>query len=170
MSKKTRKLTLCALFSALAFVILYFASIWPTGQLGLVAAASLFTAAAVVEAGPVSGFYVFFISSALAIVLLPNRTTVFLYMSFFGYYPVIKSLVERLRQAWLQWTLKLLVFNIALTVIWYVFEELIFSFNVYNVHIALIYLGGSLVFAVFDYGFTKVIWFYINRVSRQGRK
>jgi len=168
MNKKTRRLTLAALFSALAFAFLYFSSIWPTGQPGLVAAASLFVAAAVVEAGPVYGLYVFLVSSALSLLLTPNRSPTLLYISFFGYYPVIKSLIERLSRVWLQWALKLLVFNLSLTVFWYVLKELIFDLSGVNIHIALIYLGGSLVFALFDYGFTKVMWFYLNRVSRRG--
>ena len=168
MNKKTRRLTLSALFSALAFAFLYFSSIWPTGQPGLVAAASLFVAAAVVEAGPVYGLYVFLVSSALSLVFTPNRLPTLLYISFFGHYPIIKSLIERLRMVWLQWALKLMVFNLSLTACWYALKELVYDFRGVNVHIALIYLSGSLLFALFDYGFTKVICFYLNRVPRRG--
>jgi len=168
MIKKTRKLVLCAIFSALASVILYLSSIWPTGQIGFAAAASLFVAAAVIEAGALYGLYVYLVSSALALLLIPNRSPLYLYISFFGYYPILKSLTERLRSVPLQWAVKLLVFNISLSVFWFVIKELIFDFSGVNVHIALVYLGGSAVFALFDYGFTKAIWFYINRISKRG--
>ena len=155
-----------ALFSALAVVILYFASVWPTGQPGLAAAASMFVAAMVIESGPVPGVFVFVVSSALAMLLLPNRSAAILYISFFGFYPIVKSFIERLRGTVLQWALKLAVFNISLTVVWFILRELFFDFGSFAPHIILIYIGGNAVFALFDYGFTKVIRFYINRIRR----
>ena len=169
MSKKTRALTLCALFSALAFIVLYITSILPTGQLGFIAAASLFVAAAVIEVGHAAGVYVFAVSSALALLLIPGRAIPLLYISFFGYYPILKSLTERIKSLALQWALKLLVFNASLTLLWFVIKELVFDYSGANIHIALIYLGGSVVFTLFDYGFSKAIWFYTKRISKRGR-
>jgi len=170
MSRKTRTLTLSALFSAFTVIILYIASVWPSGQIGLVAAASLFVAAAVIESGLVPGVYVFAASSIIAMLMIPNRAAPILYIAFFGFYPVLKSLIERLRGTILQWVLKLLVFNISLTVLWFLLRELFFSLEGFSPHIILVYLGGSVIFAMFDYGFTKMIWFYINRISRKMRK
>jgi hypothetical protein len=147
--------------------MLYIASVWPTGRLGLVAAASLFTAAAVVEMGLVPGVYVYVISSAIGMLILPNRSAPLLYILFFGYYPVIKSLIERIGHTALQWVLKLLVFNATLTVIWFLLRELVFDFGDNMPSVIILYIAGSAVFALFDYGFTKLVWFYIERVSKQ---
>jgi len=165
MNRKTRVLTLSALFSALTVVTLYFASVWPTGQLGLTAAASLFTAAAITEAGISSGVYVFVIGSALGMLILPNKTSPLLYVLFFGYYPVLKSLIERIGNVLLQWALKLVVFNAALTIIWFLLRELIFNSEI-SAPAAIMYPVGNAVFVLFDYGYSKLIWFYINRVSK----
>jgi len=159
-------MALSALFAALTVMILYFASIWPTGWVGLVAAASMFTAAAVIEAGVPSGAYVFIISSALGMLIIPNRSSPILYMLFFGYYPVIKSLVERIGNVAAQWALKLLAFNISLTVAWFLLRELVLGQYADIPGAVVIYLGGNAVFALFDYGFTKLIWFYLDRVKR----
>jgi len=166
MSKKTRVITLSALFSALAVISLSIASVWPTGQLGLVAVSSLFTAAAVIEAGIAPGIYVFIVSSALGMLILPNKAAPLLYLLFFGYYPVIKSLIERNANKLIQWALKLLVFNAALTAIWFLFRELIIGFATITPGAAILYPGGNIVFVLFDYGYSKVVWFYINRVSK----
>jgi hypothetical protein len=147
--------------------MLYVASVWPTGRIGLVAAASLFAAAAVIEAGLGPGAYVYIISSVIGMLILPNRSAPLLYVLFFGYYPVVKSLIERLGPKPLQWALKLLVFNAALTVAWFLLRELVFDLGDDMPNVIFIYLGGSAVFALFDYGFTKLIWFYIERVSKQ---
>jgi len=167
LSRKTRVLTMSALISALAVLTLYFASVWPTGRIGLVALASVFTAAAVVEGGVRPGIGVYVVSSVIALLLVPERSTTLLYIVFFGYYPILKSLFERVRGTALQWLLKLLVLNAALTVIWFFLRALIFDFGDETPLVALLYLGGNIVFALFDYGFSKLIWLYINRVSRR---
>jgi len=169
MNKGTRTLTLSALFTALSLIMLYIASVWPTGQLGLVAVASLFIAAVVVESGPGSGLSVFVAVSGLGMLIIPNKTAPLLFLMFFGYYPVVKSLIERIGAMPLQWLLKLLVFNASLTAIRFLLKSIVFEFGGYKPGVFLLYLLGNVVFAVFDYGFSKVIWLYISRVSKFNR-
>ena len=166
MNDKTRALTVSALFTALCLVSLYFASVWPTGQLGFAAVASLFVAAAVFEAGYVYGLFVYVAGSALGLLLLPTRAAPLLFVLFFGFYPVVKKFVESLRNKILQWVLKLLVFNAALTVIWVFLRALFFAFIDSALSIVVLYISGNIVFALFDYGFSKVICFYMDRVHR----
>jgi hypothetical protein len=166
MDKKTRNLTLSALFSALAVVSLYVASIWPTGQLGLTAIAALFVAAAVIESGLSFGIYVYIASSLISLLIVPNRISPFLFILLFGHYPIIKSLIEKQGHLVVQILLKLFVFNASITLIWFLFNELFLAFVGIELHPALIYVAGSVVFLLYDYGFTKLIWLYINRVSK----
>ena len=166
MRKRTRVITISALFSALSVLFLYIASIWPTGRFGLAALASLFVAAAVIESGLGAGIYVYIVSSIISMLILPIRTAPFLFLLFFGYYPVIKSLIERIGPKPLQWALKLLVFNASLSAIFFLLSGIVFGqdYILPGVHVA--YFGGNVVFVLFDYGFTKVIWLYIERVSK----
>ena len=147
-------------------VFLYFASIWPTGLVGLVALASMFTAAAVIETGLSGGLSVYIVSSALGMLLIPNKSAPLLYVLFLGYYPVLKSIIERRGPLLLQWALKLVVFNVSLTAVWFLAREVIFGFTQDPPGLIFIYIGGSVVFCMFDYGFSKVIWLYINRISK----
>ena len=169
MSKKTRSLTLPALFSALTVVSLYIASVWPTGIFGLVAFASMFAAAAVIETGLSGGIYVFIVSSVLGMLIVPNKTAPLLYIVFLGYYPVVKSLIERRGPVLLQWFLKLLVFNAALTIVWLTLRSVVFAFGEDMPVAALVFLVCNVVFVIFDYGFSKVILFYMARVSKHIR-
>ena len=167
MNKKTRSLTLSALFSALTVISLFIASVWPTGQLGLAAFSSLFAAAAIIESGLGAGVYVFICSALLSMLLLSNRTAPLLYTLFFGYYPVLKSLIERIAAVPLQWALKLAVFNAALIAIYFLLRELFFDFGGYKPGLIIYCLAGSAVFALFDYGFSKVITLYDTRVHNR---
>jgi len=170
MNKKTRNLSLAALFTALAVISLYIAGTWPTGQLGLTAVASLFVTAAIIESGIIYGVYVYIVSSAMSMLIVPNRLAPVLFILFFGFYPVIKSLIEQLGQKVLQILLKLLVFNISFFIIYYIFSELVNALVSFDLNIIIIFLIGNIVFLLFDYGYTKLIWFYINRISNLIKK
>ena len=164
MKKKTRALTLSALFSALTMMSLFFATLWPSGEYGLAAFSSIFVAAAVIEGGLAAGIYVYACSAILSLLLLPVRAAPLLYALFFGYYPVVKSLIEHIKMLPLQWILKLCVFNAALTLIYIFLRELIFDFEDIKPGFLVICLAGSAVFALFDYGFSKVIRLYEYRI------
>ena len=158
-------ITQSALLSALAVIMLYIASVWPTGQLGLAAVASFFVAAGVIESGVRAGIYVYVVSSALAGLLLPDKAAPFLFILFFGFYPVLKLLIERIGSVPVRWILKFAVFNASLSVIWFLLRELIFASGDSFPGTILIYIGGNAIFALYDYGYSKALLLYKDRVS-----
>jgi hypothetical protein len=166
MGGKTRALTLSSLFTALTVVSLFIASVWPSGQLALAAVSSLFVAAAVIENSIRAGILVFVCGALLSMLLIPDKTAPLLFTLFFGYYPIVKSLIERINQTLLQWVLKLAVFNAALSAMFFLLTEFIFDFGDYSPSFVVVCIAGSLVFALFDYGYSKLVWFYMNRVSK----
>lgn len=170
MDKRTRIITLAAVLTALTVVFLYLANMLPTVRLGLAAAASLFAIAAVIEGGVVSSVFVFIGSSVISALLLPDKTAVLVYVLFFGYYPIIKSLAERIRSVVLCWAVKLAVFELSLTAIWFLFKNLVFNAKYLETNLILIYLAGTAAFVVFDIGLTRLISFYIQRISKNIRK
>ena len=171
MNKSTKTLTISALLLALTIVTLYVSSFWPTGQLSLAALASMFTAVVIIEAGIRAGICVFAACAVLSLLILPSRWVLLLYMAFFGYYPIVKSFIERKEKAALRWFWKIFVFNVAVIVVVFVmgiftFGEFIPSFRGVQLSTIVLHAVGSVVFVLFDYGFTKAIWLYINRVSK----
>jgi hypothetical protein len=168
MSRKTRKITLSAIISALTVGVLYVASIWQTGFIGLTALASIFAAAAVIEAGLASGLYVYAVSSALGMLLLPDKAAPLLYTIFFGYYPVVKSLIERGKSVTVMWILKIAVWTAAFAVI--VPGIILLGAGAHMPSLAILYPLTTIVFVIFDYGFTKLIRFYVVRVSKYVNK
>ena len=167
MDKRTRKITLAALFTALSVIILLLSSVMPSGQLGFAAVASLLTAAGVIESGLSGGIAVFIGGSILAALLVPNKSAVILYVIFFGYYPIIKSLCERLSAKYLVWIPKLLILNAAFSAGWFLLKSRFFPSVNLDYPIWLIYIAVNIVFVVFDIGLSKLIGFYIFRVHKQ---
>ncbi|HHT16391.1 MAG TPA: hypothetical protein GXZ77_01535 [Papillibacter sp.] len=169
MRRRTFVVTITGLLTALSVIALYLSSAFPNAKLSLAAVASLFAASALIEAGIGAAAFVFVGSAILSYLLLPAKDGVLLYVLFFGYYPVVKSLAERLRNRVLEWAIKLLVFNGALTVLW-LFLRGLFAPNVAVLSPIIVYLIANAAFCVFDLGLTRLLFIYARRVSKFLRK
>jgi hypothetical protein len=170
MKTSTRKVTVCAVLSALTASFIYIASISITGQLGFVAVASLFGIAAVVEYNISGGVLVYVCSSLLSLLIVSDKNIVFLYILFFGYYPILKLLAERVKSKVIQWAIKLLVMNIALAVIIFAFYITLFNMSYVMNSYILLFALVNIVFVIFDIGVTRVIGYYITEILPRIRK
>ena len=161
---KTRQIAFSAVFTAFSIVFLYLASLFPTGQLGFLGVASLFGVAAVIEYGAAGGVMVFAGTALIGLMIVPGKTLVAVYALFFGYYPILKMLAEKLRSRVTEWIVKLAVFNAALSVIMFALSVLIFDFSFLGGSRALMYLFGNVVFVLFDIGVSRVISVYTGKI------
>lgn len=147
-------------------VFLYLSSVFPTMQLVFVAATSLFVVAQVIENGLKGGIYVFVGTCILGFLIVPDKTSMILFALFFGYYPIVKSLAEKLNKAVARWAVKLVVMSIALTVILVFFGELIFDISQFEYGIWVFVALLEVTFILFDIGVSRLIWFYMARIHK----
>ena len=162
---------LSAVLTAVSLVFLYIATLAPSGRLGLTAAAGLFPAAAVVSCGLPAGFLCYGGTAILALFLLSDKGLALLYLFFFGLYPMIQGIIERVRRLPLEVIFKLLFFNAVLSLVLMGFSGLLFSLIPWeDLPLGLLYVAGNVVFLIYDFGFSKVIGFYAQRVDRVLRK
>lgn len=161
--KKLRRVAFTAVFTALAAAFLYVASVFPTGQLGFLGVASLCGIAAVVEYGLAGGLFVYAGTAVLGLLLVPSKALVGLYAVFFGAYPIVKALAER-RGRLLEWCVKLLFFNAALSVALFALKLTVFDLSRLKYGEALAYVLGNAVFAVFDIAVSRAIGAYMAKI------
>lgn len=162
--KASSRVATGGLVGAVAMVLLYAASIMPTGQLGLSAAAGVLLFFAVARGGVGLGVMIWVAVSALSLLLLPIKDAALLFALFFGHYPVVKSLAERGRNRALEWTFKLLVFNISAALILFAFRVTGFLPDFFSDKLWLAQLAANLIFVMYDIGFTRVITLFSSRV------
>ena len=167
--KDTKKLTVCAMLSALGVVLLLLGSFVEVVDLSMAAIASLLCVFAVVEYGGAAPWLVYAVTGVLSFVLLPNKTPAAMYVVFLGYYPIIKEKIERLKNP-IAWLCKELVFNASLAVLLLAFKFLIMP----TVNYAWwIYLGivalAEVVFVLYDIALTRLITFYIVNLRHRFR-
>lgn len=157
-----------AILSALALILVYLGSVAPSGNWGIVAAAGLLPAVAVISVGLKAGFLCWAATAILAFLLVPDKFCVLLFGALFGLYPMVKSLIEQLRKKPLEYVLKLVFFNAAFTVIYLVMSSAVAASlpEVLGSSVWMLYLAANVVFLMYDYGFSKLIALYIARVQR----
>lgn len=165
--KKTGKITICAMMAALASALML-TSYFPYLTYAIPAVAGLFMMVVVIETD-IKWATVTYIASAIIVFIMAEPEAKMLYVLFFGYYPIVKSLLERLRSRVAEYLLKFLVFNASVIVAYLLMSELLgISINEmggFGKYTALVMLAaGNIVFPIYDIAVAQVARFYIVRV------
>ena len=160
----------CGVMSALALAFLLLTAI-PVTEISLAILAGIAGVPVVVEVGRRYGLLQYAVVSVLALLLVPTLEGKALYVAFFGYYPVLKSLVEsrRLPRA-AEWAIKLGVFNLAMiTAYWLMLRFFGLdsgALTIGGVSLPWVFLlVGNGVMVLYDWCLTRLIALYL----RQGR-
>ncbi len=166
--KKTRLLARCAILTALSVTLLYLAGVLPAASLTLAAFAAVLPAAAVLQGGLRWGAMVWLASSALGLLLAPDKSMALLYALVLGHYTITKSLIERIGCLPAEWALKLLTFNLLLAgyrlLFGSFFEQ---STDGIRVGTAALWLILNILFVLYDIGCTGLIATYLRRFGKR---
>lgn len=169
-NSKASKVAYPAVLGALSLIFVYVASVVPSGNWGFVAIAGLFPAAAVISVSMKAGFLCWASVSVLAFLLIPGKFCALLYSALFGLYPMVKALVERLRKRAPEYILKLVFFNVAFTLVFLVMRTAVLDSLPAAMSVTwVLYIVANIVFLLYDFGFSKLIGFYIARIGRAVR-
>jgi len=165
----TKKLTTCAMLSALGVVLLYVGSLLEVLDISMAVIASLLCIIAVIEYGGSAPWMIFGVTAILSALLLPNRTPAFFYASFFGFYPILKEKLEKLPRV-VCWVLKEIIFNVCLVIIALGTYFLFMSKDNALINPLTLSVGIVLceaVFILYDIALTRLISFYIARLRNR---
>ena len=178
---KASKTALGGLMIALSVVILI-----PTALeffvYALPAAAALITMLAVIELNKSWAFGIYFGTSVISLLFVPNKEAAMLYAAFFGYYPIIKAVFESKLNRVLEYILKFLVFNAAMISAYFVllkvfgipYEQLMGTegesgfFAKYAAPLLL--LAGNLIFIPYDICLTRYASLYLKSWQKHFRR
>ncbi|MBQ7376909.1 MAG: hypothetical protein IJW71_01120 [Clostridia bacterium] len=109
--RRTKKLTLSAILSALGVLLLALGTLSAVLDLTAIALAALLVLFAAIEMRTPYQLLVAAATATLALLLLPDKSVALLYLLFGGAYPILKELAERLPRR-LAWVVKIAVYNL----------------------------------------------------------
>lgn len=164
MSETTKRISRLSLLAALGVGILYIGSLLPTAQLTVLAVSGFLGAVAVMMYSPLWAFAVYAVTAALALLILPEKGCAVYYAAFFGYYPILKSFLEKIRDRRLSWLSKLGVYT-AVFLLWCFVGAGLFLGDAVTLRWYLLWPLGALAFVVYDICMSFLITFYIQKIS-----
>jgi hypothetical protein len=161
--KKTKKITVSAMMAALASVFMI-TSYFPYLTYAIPAIAGLFIMVIVIEVDT-RWAAVGYVVSALITFLMAEPEAKMLYIMFFGYYPIVKSVFERVKSRILEYLLKFAVFNLAV-ILCYTVVSTVFGISLENMddfgkYTGLVLLAaGNIVFPIYDTCVSRMAQYY----------
>ncbi len=166
--KKTKKLTLCAVFSAL-ITVLMLTAYFPYLTYAIPAFSGALTIIPLVEFGKKYGFATF-LASVLPVLLFCEIEAKLMYLCLFGWYPVLKAVFENLKSRVLEYLLKFLTFNASLLLVYGGLSKL-FGLNLLQgeegIYILVFALAvGNIAFLLYDICLSRLAVFYLYRLRK----
>lgn len=135
----------------------------------------------VIEIGKNWAFGVFSATSIISLILVPNKEAAVLYACFFGYYPIVKALLESKVPVVAEYILKFAVFNVSVIAAYFIvinvlgmpLDELLDMgendfLNKYALPIML--LLGNFAFITLDICMTRMVSAYLRVWQKKFRK
>lgn len=169
--KQTGRIALGGLLAALALVCMALTA-FSWGTFLLPALAGIVLIPYVVEAGPRRAWLLYAAVGLLSLWISPSRSAQLFFIVFFGYYPILKCLLERLRRRWLEWTLKFAVFNLsfagAFALLTFAFSLPVKTVSVGGISITwLLPALGNLACWLYDRALSDLVGQYMRRLHPQ---
>lgn len=165
-----RKVALGGILTAISIIFLYLAFYMPSAKLSMYFLAGIIPGLILVETGVRQAWLLYGAVSLLSFLVLGNIINTIPYILIFGLYPLAKHYIEKTGRMYLEIGLKLLFFNIALLSVYFIWIDIFMMDIVIPVPTIWIVLAIQPVFMLYDYVFTRVIFYYCDRIRIKWRK
>ena len=159
----SKKIAFSSILCAISVVILFLGSVIEVIDITTAAFASFVVVTAMIEFGSYYPVLIFFSTSVLSFLLLPNKTVAFMYILFFGYYPILKRYIERLKPAF-SFIAKLILFNI-IAIAYYCIAKYVLFPGSEQIKLYLILLI-NVIFFTLDFSITLFVGAYVQRFRK----
>ena len=164
--KPSLRVSIGGVVAALGLVLMFLTSIVPFGTYALPTLAGILLVIVVIEIGYPFALSVFAATALLSMLIVTDKEAALLYTAFFGYYPVIKALIERIRSRAVQYIVKYALFNACMIAVFYlaiwVFSVPTDSFVVFGVYLPWAFLlAGNVFFLLYDICITRIVTLYL---------
>ncbi|MCM1334386.1 MAG: hypothetical protein NC084_01530 [Bacteroides sp.] len=158
----------CGIVSAFA-VVMMFGSLIPSFAYAVPAFAGILIYFVGEQLGRKWAYLSYLTVALLSFILIPELEADFFFLSFFGYYPTLRTALSRIKNRVLRYIVKLLIFNAAVVLTYQVLCALLSvdqmlegleDFGVYAVYI--LWGSGNLAFVLYDFFLDTVARIYRN--------
>ena len=102
MKKVSYKVALGGVVASLCLLLMFLTAVFPVLSMTLPVFSGMLIAVVAIEISVPWGFVTYAAVAVLSVFVTPDKEAAVFFILFFGYYPVLKALLERRRIKWLQ--------------------------------------------------------------------
>lgn len=162
----TFKVALGGIVSALSLVLMILSGVTFSLEYAIPMITGALLMVLVVEFGKGFAGVIYLVVSVLSLLLLGNKEPAVMYLMFFGYYPIVKSILEQRFKSC--WVLKYIIFNVSMIASYFVVTKIfMISFDdikdLGKYALLILLLVGNVLFAMYDVLLTRLVSIYIYR-------
>ncbi len=163
--KQSSKCALGGIVAALSLVLMISVAVIPFLTYALPAAAGLLIVFIVMEIDKKWAFGVYCTVAILGILLVPDKEVAVMYLAFFGYYPILKAVIESKLPKAFGWALKILSFVATMLISYYLMIKFmgitVDEIDEMGIVAVPLLLGlGTAAFIIYDIALTKLVILY----------
>lgn len=173
--KQSSKCAIGGIVAALSLVLMISVAIIPFMTYALPAAAGVLIIFIVVEIDKKWAFGVYATVAILGMLLVPEKEVAMMYLAFFGYYPIIKSVIESKFPLVIEWIIKIVLFAGTMAAAYFLMIKFMgvtideteeFGMLAYPLLLGM----GTFAFIVYDIALTKLITLYLKKWQRHFKR
>ena len=162
---KAKDIALGGVLVALTIVTLYLTLLIPTNTIAIMTLASLYIPICLIRSNIKTSIFVYVASTIVSLFILPINYSI-MYALFFGIYGLVKHFIERLNKIPVEIAIKLVFFNVVLTIGLLTLE--LFGVNIdMKFSVGIMYLLAQPVFLVYDYALSILITMYYKKFHKK---
>lgn len=161
---KTKKIAYSGLIVAITLIILYLGIITVKSKISFLSLASFALAVPIILFDIKTGIVVALAADIIAFLIIPRPIYVMIFIPM-SFYPAVKAFIESRMN--FKWVFKYIYFNIVFFAIFFIHKLVIFNkVDLKSSTLILIIVLSQVIFYIYDFAFTKVVSFFINKINR----
>ena len=169
-NKSSTRIALGGLSASLCLVVMLTTALIPFATYALPALAGILLIPIVLELNAKTAWCCYCAVSLLSLLIVPDRETALMFIAFFGYYPILKFKLDKIKLAVPRWITKFFIFNAAICsayfLIIYIFglsyllDEFAGGFGI------LLIIVANICFPIYELALRNMYLFYVYRVRK----
>lgn len=164
--KKSIKVSMGGIVAALSLVLMFLTSVIPFGTYAFPTFAGILLVLIVINLGYAYAVAVYAATAIISFLLVTDKEAALYYTLFLGFYPIVKSLIERIQLKLIQYLIKFALFNVCMIAAFFIGMFVLSipkeSFNLFGVYLPWVFLLiGNVFFLIYDLCVTRLVTIYL---------
>lgn len=169
MKNVSYKVAVGGVVAALCLVLMFLTGLFPFGTYAFPTFAGILIIAIVIEIGYPFAFATYLVVAILSFLIAADKEAALYFTMFLGFYPVLKSMIEKFKNKVVQYIIKFILFNACIIAAFYIGIFVLSipkeSFTIFGIYLPWVFLIlGNLFFVLYDICITKLTYVYMIKI------